>query len=160
MAKYEFSLSPTQDRKLILQKHIEMWAPSFSNFFASTELSLTNHGGGGRRQPIIIHWPLVKISTCVASSLVGARTSPIGNCFLRPNPWLCIPPTGPFSRIRFRMGTRNAAVLPLPVWAHAIKSLSFKMTGIAFFCKQCIFHEVMRFSISKDHLTCTGVGFE
>src|SRR5579871_5742129 len=55
---------------------------------------------------------------CAASSRVGARTS------------ARVRPRGPPMRW-FRMGSRNAAVLPLPVWAHAMRSRPSRAAGMA-----------------------------
>ena len=104
----------------------------------------------------------------MASSLVGASTKANGNCFLLlpPYPWL--PPPGgggggPSSRIRFRIGTRKAAVLPLPVCAQAIKSLRFRITGIAFFLKLFAAHALLRPQVaahwhSEETLTGLAIG--
>ena len=42
--------------------------------------------------------------------------------------------SGPRAKILFKMGTKNAAVFPDPVWAHAITSRPPIIIGIANFC--------------------------
>ena len=81
-----------------------------------------------------------EVITWVANSLVGANTKAKGNCFLRvepPNPFWD-PGAGPASKMWFKMGTKNAAVFPLPVWAQAMRSRFAKMMGKAFFCEKRI----------------------
>lgn len=58
-----------------------------------------------------------------------------GNGALRRRPTFLLRPVGCWSDLRMlaMMGKQNAAVLPDPVWAHAIRSLLASPMGIEYF---------------------------
>mmetsp|Transcript_21307 Transcript_21307/g.52913 ORF Transcript_21307/g.52913 Transcript_21307/m.52913 type:complete len:222 (-) Transcript_21307:84-749(-) len=66
----------------------------------------------------------------MASSRVGAITSAMGNVLRLPR----MEPCRLRSRMPLMMGKQNAAVLPEPVCAHAIRSRHASEMGMAYFC--------------------------
>ena len=76
--------------------------------------AVDGHAGEGR----VVREAVMSSSICTASSRVGAST----------RPRMCPPVDGVFSR-RCRIGSRNAAVLPVPVSAQAMRSVACEDDG-------------------------------
>mmetsp|Transcript_142218 Transcript_142218/g.442196 ORF Transcript_142218/g.442196 Transcript_142218/m.442196 type:complete len:319 (-) Transcript_142218:250-1206(-) len=97
------------------------------------------------RTRVLKHIRFASLSICWQSSRVGARMTLVGA-------------TGPSSisrgsscRIVFTMGTRKAAVLPLPVWALHMTSLPIIAAGRLYFCTGVglSYPQRSRFSVSS-----------